>query len=111
MPRSARDDRASGEISAACLQGSLLIILNQCAGNRRTLFAHGSPETEGIPWEEGTIANLCWTGYLLSDLLEHFLLSAEVVPRSTHVVFESCQDCGDKEGGIYGGSIRSEVVW
>lgn len=27
-----------------------------------------------------------------------------------HVVFESSQDCGEKEGGIFGGSIPGKIV-
>lgn len=83
----------------------------QCAGNRHELFYHGKDDTEGIAWEEGAIANVVWAGILLRPLLERWLLQGQAPPNGTHVVFESYQDCGEKEGGVYGGSVQSEVLW
>lgn len=30
--------------------------------------------------------------------------------KGWHVIFESTQDCGEAEGGIYGGSVELDVV-
>lgn len=80
-----------------------------CAGLRRTLFAHAGPETEGIAWDESTVANAVWGGCLLREVLQEHVtgLSGD---NSWHVVFESSQDCGKEEGGIFGGSIPGEVA-
>jgi sulfite oxidase len=85
--------------------------ITQCAGNRRDLFSHGHQSTEGIAWEQGTVANAAWSGALLKPLLSRFLLHEQQPPAGSHVVFESYQDCGVDEGGVYGGSVRTEVMW
>ncbi|KAI5450552.1 hypothetical protein NCC49_003007 [Naganishia albida] len=84
----------------------------QCAGNRRDLFSHTEPATEGIPWQESTIANIVWKGCLLrSVLVDLFPCIREKKSQDDwHVVFESSQDCGEEEGGIFGGSIPGRIA-
>ncbi|KAJ9101108.1 hypothetical protein QFC21_003326 [Naganishia friedmannii] len=85
----------------------------QCAGNRRALYAHSEdPATQGIPWQEGTIANIVWTGCLLRTvLLDLFpFLESKANDEDWHVVFESTQDCGEDEGGLFGGSIPGRMA-
>lgn len=89
----------------------------QCAGNRRALFTHdsASTSTEGIPWEEGTIANISFGGCLLLPFISSLIGSekTETLRKSGkkfHVIFESSQDCGEEEGGIFGGSVEGNVL-
>ncbi|GHJ89320.1 hypothetical protein NliqN6_5722 [Naganishia liquefaciens] len=83
----------------------------QCAGNRRDLFSHTNPPTEGIPWQESTIANIIWKGCLLrSVLVDLFPRLEEKSDEEWHVIFESSQDCGEDEGGVFGGSIPRKIA-
>jgi hypothetical protein len=89
------------------------LLPEQCAGNRRDLFAHSEqPTTQGIPWQEGTIANIVWTGCLLRTVLLDVFpsLADKAGNEDWHVVFESSQDCGEDEGGIFGGSIPGGIA-
>lgn len=80
-----------------------------CAGLRRTLFAHAGPTTEGIAWEEQTVANAVWGGCLLRDVLKRHVPRLEK-SSNWHAIFESSQDCGEEEGGVFGGSIPGDVA-
>jgi DMSO/TMAO reductase YedYZ molybdopterin-dependent catalytic subunit len=58
--------------------------VNQCAGNRRGLFA---PRVPGVQWGNGAMGNAEWTGVRLRDVLNR----AGVAPNALEVVF-GCAD-------------------
>ncbi|KAJ9126139.1 hypothetical protein QFC24_002412 [Naganishia onofrii] len=67
---------------------------------------------EDIALQEGTIANIVWTGCLLRTVLLDLFpsLADKAGNEDWHVVFESSQDCGEDEGGIFGGSIPGGIA-
>jgi hypothetical protein len=84
----------------------------QCAGNRRSKFEEGDAgvSTQGVAWQEGTIANISWGGCLLKSVLEKHLEQFSSSKKSFHIIFESSQDCGEEEGGVFGGSIEGKLL-
>src|ERR1700719_336514 len=55
--------------------------VNQCAGNRRGLFA---PRVPGVQWSSGAMGNALWRGVRLRDVLHR----AGVAPDALEVVFD-----------------------
>ncbi|KAA1467670.1 sulfite oxidase [Dentipellis sp. KUC8613] len=84
-----------------------IVAAMQCAGNRRSTMSHKKGrDTEGIPWGEGVISNLRWTGVRMCDVLLAAGLTQDVQqsPDGMHVCFCShvapCEDAA-----FFGGSI------
>ena len=74
----------------------------QCAGNRRADLQEVA-ETAGDPWSGGAVANLCWTGVSLRDVL--YAAGAETGVR-LHVAFQSPDEIEvEGEKALYGVSI------
>jgi DMSO/TMAO reductase YedYZ molybdopterin-dependent catalytic subunit len=57
-----------------------LAAVNQCAGNRRGLFA---PRVAGVQWSNGAMGNARWRGVRLRDVLRR----AGIAPDAVEVVF------------------------
>ncbi|TFY66425.1 hypothetical protein EVG20_g4665 [Dentipellis fragilis] len=84
-----------------------IVAAMQCAGNRRSTMARKKGrDTEGIPWGEGVVSNLRWTGVRLRDVLLAAGLAQDVLQSQDgmHVCFCShVAPCEDNT--FFGGSI------